>query len=368
VYVDGRRPETLTLGVALEEDLARRDFTINAMALPAEAVASGDWERFLIDPFGGREDLATGTIRAVGEPLERFREDGLRCLRACRFASQLGFAIEDATLAAIPMRLEVAGRVSVERAMTELTKLLCGQDPGRGLSALAGTGLLGLWLPELLPMIGCLQNRYHVYPVWEHTLEVVRRTPADPGLRWAGLLHDCGKPARRSEDAQGHIHFYGHEPVSMKLAGTILARLRASNALVKDVLSLVAHHGTHPGPDWGDPACRRFLKRLQEDGLPLERWGAFRLADQSGKGFGDETCLLEHLEIMARLEALAKSAPALNVRSLALDGRALMALAGRKAGPWMGELQGYLLERVLDDPGLNEAGQLQALAEAWLKT
>jgi len=367
VYLDGRRPESVKLGVALEEDLARRDFTINAMALPAEAVVAGDWERGLVDPFGGREDLATGTIRAVGEPLDRFREDGLRCLRACRFASQLGFAIDDATLAAIPMRLDVAGKVSVERAMTELTKLLCGQDPGRGLEALAATGLLGLWLPELPPMIGCLQNRYHVYPVWEHTLEVIRRTPADPGLRWAALLHDVGKPARRTEDALGHIHFYGHEPVSVAMAADILGRLRASNALARDVLALVAHHGTHPGPEWGDPACRRFLKRLQEDGLALERWGVLRLADQSGKGFGDESCLAEHREVMARLEALALANPALTVRALALDGKALMALSGRKGGPWLGELQAHLLEQVMDDPSLNGPEGLQALAETWLK-
>ncbi|BDU73663.1 CCA tRNA nucleotidyltransferase [Mesoterricola silvestris] len=365
-YVDGRRPESVRLGVALEEDLARRDFTINAMALPAQALDGGPWEPFLVDPFGGRGDLASGTLRAVGDPLERFGEDGLRCLRACRFASQLDFDIEPGTLAAIPRRLEVAGKVSVERVLAELTKLLCGLQPGKGLSALATSGLLGLWLAELQPMIGCLQNRYHAYPVWEHTLEVVRRTPPDPGLRWAALLHDCGKPARRSEDAQGHIHFYGHEPVSVRIAGEILARLRASGALARDVIALVAHHGTHPGPEWGDPACRRFLRRLREDGLSLERWGAFRLADQSGKGMGDGTCLGEHREVMARLEALARSNPPLDVKALALDGRALMALANRKGGPWLGELQGHLLERVLDEPGLNAPGPLAELARAFL--
>ncbi len=366
VYVDGRRPESVKLGVGLEEDLARRDFTINAMALPAEALGGGHWEAALVDPFGGREDLASGTLRAVGDPLDRFGEDGLRCLRACRFASQLDFEIEPATLAAIPMRLQVAGKVSVERVMTELTKLLCGLQPGKGLSALASTGLLGLWLPELLPMIGCPQNRYHAYPVWEHTLEVVRRTPPDPGLRWAALLHDCGKPARKTEDAQGHIHFYGHEPVSVGIASDILTRLRASGALARDVVALVAHHGTHPGPDWGDPACRRFLKRLQDDGLSLERWGVFRLADQSGKGVGDETCFGEHRAVMARLEALAQAAPPLHVKALALDGRALMALSGRKGGPWLGELQSHLLERVMDDPALNAPDALAALAKVWL--
>jgi tRNA nucleotidyltransferase/poly(A) polymerase len=303
----------------------------------------------------------------VGEPLDRFKEDGLRCLRACRFVSQLGFDIEAHTLAAIPQRLEVAERVSVERVFTELTKLLCGLEPGKGLSALATTGLLGLWLPELLPMIGCRQNHHHLYPVWEHTLEVVRRAPPEPGLRWAALLHDCGKPARRTEDAQGEFHFYGHEGLSVTMTQDILARLRASHALAHDVTALVRHHGTHPAPEWGDPACRRFLKRLREDGLTVARWGAFRLADQTGKGFGTERCGPDHQAIMARMEALERTLPPLDIKALALDGRALMALAGRKGGPWLGELQAFLLERVLDDPLVNEPETLKGLAEAKLR-
>jgi tRNA nucleotidyltransferase (CCA-adding enzyme) len=206
-YLDGRRPESVTLGVTLEQDLARRDFTINAMALPAEAVERTDWPAFLVDPHGGRRDLEAGLIRAVGDPLLRFGEDGLRCLRACRFQAQLGFRIDPATLAAIPRRLEVAGKVAVERVFVELTKLLRGTEPERGLAALAGTGLLDLWLAELRPMIGCLQNRHHRYPVWDHVLEVVRCAPAEADLRWAALLHDAGKPAARTVDAKGETHF-----------------------------------------------------------------------------------------------------------------------------------------------------------------
>ena len=366
VYLDGRHPDTLRLGVALEEDLARRDFTINAMALPAHALGDEAWPEFLVDPFGGRKDLADGLIRAVGEPLDRFQEDGLRCLRACRFASQLDFDLEARTQAAIRERLEVAAVVSVERVFTEFTKTLCGLEPGKGLSALAGTGLLGLWLPELLAMIGCRQNHHHLYPVWEHTLEVVRRAPPEPSLRWAALLHDCGKPGRRTEAPGGETHFYGHEALSVTLAQEILTRLRASNALAREVTALVRHHGTHPGPEWGDPACRRFLKRLQEDGLPLARWGAFRLADQAGKGFGLERCGLEHQALMARLEALARTRPPLDVKALALDGRTLMTLASRQGGPWLKDLQAHLLEQVMDDPELNEPEALKALAQRWL--
>ena len=367
VYLDGRRPETVQLGVGLEEDLARRDFTINAMALPAGALDSPRWQEHLVDPFGGQQDLEQGLIRAVGDPLERFSEDGLRGLRACRLAAQLGFEIEPATLAAVPERLEVAGKVAVERVFTELTKLLCGAKPKKGLNALATTGLLQLWLPELHPMIGCEQNRYHCYPVWEHTLEVTKRTAPEADLRWAGLLHDSGKPAARTQDARGGMHFHGHESLSVELTQAILARLKASHELARQVTALVRHHGTHPGATWTDPACRRFLKRLAEDGLSLERWGAFRLADQSGKGFGVRECLAEHRAILGRLEALAAAHPPLAIRDLLLGGSALMTLAGRKGGPWLGQLQLFLLEATLEDPALNSSGDLSELARVWLE-
>ena len=352
-YLDGRRPESVRLGVDLEEDLARRDFTINAMAQP---VGGSD----LVDPFGGQRDLAARTLRAVGDPLQRFAEDGLRPLRACRFASQLGFTVEPATLAAIPLRLGVARKVAVERVFTELDKLLRGDEPHLGLTLLAESGLLDLWLAELRPMLGCLQNRHHRHDVWTHTLEVVRQVPAEAGLRWAALLHDAGKPGTRSTGPDGEVHFHGHEARSLELAETILERLRSSLSLRREVAALIRHHGTHPTEAWSDAACRRFLGRLAEDSLPLERWAAFRLADQRGKGLDLEARLDGHQGLLSRLRALAAAAPPLAVRDLALDGAALMKLAGRPGGPWLGELQRQLLVAVLDDPGLNRA---EALAE-----
>ena len=358
-YLDGRRPESVRLGVALVEDLSRRDFTINAMALP---VGGGD----LVDPFGGQADLAARRIRAVGDPLLRFAEDGLRPLRACRFASQLGFEVEAATLAAIPERLEVARKVSAERVFTELDKLLVGAEPARGLTLLNETGLLELWLPELRPMVGCGQNRHHRFDVWVHTLEVVRFAPAESRLRWAALLHDVGKPGTRTTAPDG-VHFYGHEARSLDLAGGLLDRLKASHALRKEVLALVRHHGTHPTETWGDAACRRFLRHLAEDDLPLERWAAFTLADQRGKGLDWETRQAEHGVLMARLDALAAARPPLAVRDLALDGAALMRLAGRSGGPWLGELQRQLLEAVIEEPELNTAEALAAVAHQRLE-
>ena len=366
-YPDGRRPERVTLGVPLEQDLARRDFTINAMAVPAAAIEGPDWQAHLVDPFGGRADLAAGLIRAVGDPLQRLGEDGLRCLRACRFSAQLGFAIEPATLAAIPRRLEVARKVAVERVLVELTKLLCAPGPHLGLAALAATGLLDVWLAELRPMIGCTQNHFHRYPVWEHTLMVTRNAPPVPEQRWAAFLHDSGKPAARTVDPKGGVHSHGHEALSVDLALAILARLRASHALIRRVAALVRHHGTHPGPGWGDAACRRFLRVLQEDDLPLDQWAAFRFADQTGKGFGEAHVRPAHEALLGRLEALAAQRPPLSVQALALDGRALMALAGRPGGRWLGQLQHALLQAVLDDPGQNQPEALGRLTRDWLE-
>lgn len=359
-YLDGRRPETVQLGVSLEEDLSRRDFTINAMALP---VGGGD----LVDPFGGRADLEARIIRAVGDPLQRFAEDGLRTLRACRFSAQLGFEVEAATLSAIPKRLEVARKVAAERVYAELTKLLGGAEPHRGLDLLARTGLLDLWLPELLPMIGCGQNRHHHHDVWVHTLEAVRLVPADPGLRWAALLHDAGKPAARTVGADGEVSFHGHEGRSLELVTVILERLKAGLSLRGEVLALVRHHGTHPAGDWSDAACRRFLRRLGEDGLDLARWAAFRLADQRAKGLEVEAREWDHAAIVARLTALAAAAPPLSVRALALDGSALMGLAGRGGGPWLGDLQRDLLEAVIENPSLNTPEALAELAQQKLR-
>lgn len=354
-YVDGRHPESVRLGVDLVEDLSRRDFTINAMALP---VGGGD----LVDPFGGRADLSAKVIRAVGDPMLRFGEDGLRPLRACRFAAQLGFQVEAATLAAIPRRLDISRKVSAERVFAELDKLLWGQEPALGLDLLARTGLLDLWLPELRPLIGCGQNRHHRYDVWTHTLAVLGFAPPEAALRWAALLHDAGKPATRSTGPEGAVHFYGHEAVSLEVAETVLARLKASHALRQEVAALIRHHGVHPTGAWGDAACRRFLRRLAEDGLPLARWGAFRLADLQGKGVDVDENRADHGRWMARLQALAATTPPLSVRELALDGAALMGLAGRSGGPWLGNLQRHLLEAVLEDPGLNTPERLAELA------
>lgn len=378
-YLDGRRPSTVTLGVALEEDLARRDFTFNALALPVAAMGAADWRERIVDPFGGREDLDRRLIRAVGDPLARFAEDGLRPLRACRFASQLGFGVDAATAAAIPQRLEVCAKVAVERVFTELTKLLAGREPARGLRLLESTGLLDLWLAELRPMVGCPQNRHHRFDVWEHTLKATELIQgADPAFAWALLLHDAGKPTARSVDADGEAHFYDHEDRSVAIADRVLRRLKAPNQVRERAVAFIALHGLHPDPAGSDRAYRRLLKRIVEAGLSPEDWMCFQLADRWGKGWFEtghpdgrtgqawwDATRAEWTAAGARLDAVRFVG--LTAKELALDGQALMALAGRPGGPWLGALQAHLLEQVLEEPGRNTVDALQMLAEAWLR-
>jgi tRNA nucleotidyltransferase (CCA-adding enzyme) len=379
-YSDGRRPDDVRLGVSLTEDLARRDFTINAMALPVTAEGDLADVAQIVDPFQGRSDLARQCIRAVGNPLDRFMEDGLRPLRACRFAAQLGFSLDPDTADAIPPRLAVAAKVASERAFTELTKLICGPYAAMGMRLLESTGLLDLWLPELRAMVGCGQNHYHRYDVWHHTLRALDAAQAaDPAMRWALLLHDVAKPPTRTVGEDGEAHFYGHEDRSIAMAEAVLRRLKASNQLIEEVTGLIRHHGVHPNEEWSNAACRRFLRRLEEDGLTLERWTQFRIADQLAKGWGDAPQIEGRTPMSAvqpsifeacaatqgRLQALLDAKPPLSARDLALNGRGLMALLGRPGGPWLGDLQRYLLEQVLDDPALNSHESLVSLVKKW---
>jgi tRNA nucleotidyltransferase (CCA-adding enzyme) len=335
------------------------------MALPVEFLNAADWRSHIIDPFGGQRDLDAKLIRAVGDPLHRFEEDGLRTYRACRFASQLGFSIEAATGKAIPQRLDVASRVAVERIFVELTKLLTGQDAPSGLRALLDYGLLDECMPEFRPTIGCGQNDYHAFDVWRHTLETVKAAPADPAMRWAALLHDIGKPEAKFIDAGGRVRFLGHEAISEKMASQILNRLKASNALQSETLALIRHHSTRPNSEWGPAAYRRLLHKLENDGLGWRRWASLQLADNLGKGVNTEKVPAAHAELMERMEKIAAAAPPLNVKALAIDGNAIMQLANMPQGPWIGALQKHLMEAVLDDPELNTTHDLELMVREW---
>ena len=232
-YKDGRHPDSVTFVSSIEEDLARRDFTINAMA----------WrpDRGLVDPFGGEADIELGVIRAVGDPHQRFAEDALRILRACRFSAELGYAIEPCTYQGMLENKGLLSKISAERVTHELQKLLLGRHAGDAL--LSSVDALSAVLPELVAMKGFdQQTPYHIFDVLEHTARAIDGVPPYPLVRWAALFHDMGKPACFFKDENGIGHFYGHAAVSVPIARGIMQRLTFSNAFIDRVLALVKRH------------------------------------------------------------------------------------------------------------------------------
>lgn len=350
-YRDGRRPESVRFTSDLKEDLSRRDFTINGMAVDPE---SGD----VIDTVGGRDDLKAGVIRAIGDPLVRFTEDGLRPLRAVRFAARLGFRIEERTFSAIKSTLDCFRKVSAERVREEFSKILMVGKPAYGLGLLDQGGLLGIFLPELIACKGVVQGGPHRHDVFGHLIEACSAAPADLVIRLSALLHDIGKPARRLEGPDGSLTFYGHDVVSSTMAGSVLKRLKYPNDTIAAVTHLVRHHMFDYSEQWTDAAVRRFVNKVGIDSIgDLVR---LRLADSSGMGRGpaDPRTVLPLLE---RVEALRAKDQAFCIKDLAIDGNDLAAL-GWPRGPVMGKVLAELLEAVLDDPGLNTRPGLLAIA------
>ena len=353
-YLDGRRPTSVTYVDSLDEDLGRRDFTMNAIAYdPLAGVVT--------DPYDGQGDLARGLIRAVGDPLVRFREDGLRPMRGVRQAAQLEFEIAPPTLAAIPQTLDVFRKVSAERIRDELFKMLAARRPSRGLALMHTTGLLGEVIPELLEGVGCTQNRFHKHDVFEHTLSVVDETSGDPVLRLGALLHDVGKPRARQprEGAPGEYSFFKHEYVGAEMADAICRRLKLANADRERVVALVKNHMFFYMPDWSDGTIRRFVRRVGgQEGLA--DLFALREGDVRGRGFGENPDV-ELGELRRRISEVAHEDAALKVTDLAIDGRDVMRILGIPPSREIGVLLERLLERVLDDPSLNEREKLEAL-------
>ena len=269
-YSDHRRPDSVTFTRSLRADLLRRDFTINALAYHPRAG--------LVDICGGAEDLAHGIVRCVGEPERRFREDGLRILRALRFASVLGFTIEPETAAAIHRCAELLRYLAAERVLSELTKLLCGQNAGAVLREFSD--VLAVPIPELRPMFGFAQhNPHHDRDVWQHTVAVVEHIPPEPVLRWAALLHDVGKPPCFSLADDGVGHFYGHAAKSTELADAILTRLRMDTAGRTRITQLIRYHDLPIAPE--PKPIRRLMHKLGVE--PVRQLFALHIADTCGQ-------------------------------------------------------------------------------------
>ena len=351
-YLDGRRPSSVTFLADIEGDLARRDFTVNAIAWDPIAGV-------LRDPFSGVEDLRQRRLRAVGDPLARFREDGLRPLRAVRFASTLRLALDRPTWLAIPQALDVFARVAMERVRDELIKLLVrGASPSRGLRLLLRSGLLARIVPELLESVNFAQNRYHRWDVWRHTLRCVDAAPPDLVVRLAALLHDVAKPrsAAPKEGAPGENTFYDHEKLGARLATDILQRLKFPRRETERVALLVAEHNWHYLPEWNDATVRRVLARIGPEEIPA-LW-MLRRADLNARGRLVEEGLANQAAAEARFQREIDRASALKVTDLAIGGEDVMRELRTGPGRQVGEVLARLLERVLDDPDLNTREKL----------
>jgi len=351
-YLDGRRPESVAYTSHLVEDLSRRDFTINGMAVDPDTDE-------IVDPNGGLSDLASGLVRAIGNPVERFTEDGLRPLRAVRFASRLGFCVDPATLEAIPQTLDRFRLVSSERIRDEFIKIISSDRPAAGLRMLDDTGLLAEFLPELIACKGVGQGGPHRYDVWNHLVESCAAAPPDLVLRLAALLHDIGKPSRRVENPDGGLTFHGHDQESARLAEVALKRLKFTNAVIARVATLIRNHMFDYADDWTDAAVRRFIARVGLENIkPLV---LLRLADGSGLGHGrvDPGTLMPLVE---RVESLCERDQAFRIKDLAIGGNELAA-HGWPKGPQMGRALEELLEAVLEDPELNTKERLLEIAE-----
>jgi tRNA nucleotidyltransferase (CCA-adding enzyme) len=358
-YSDGRRPDAVAFVRTLEEDLKRRDFTMNAIAYDPLA------ER-IEDPFGGRGDLRAQLIRAVGAPLERFREDGLRAMRAVRFAAQLGFRLDPPTEAAISQAIDVFQKVSAERVRDELVKILSSSKPSVGLELMRTTGLLATVMPELLEGVGLHQNRFHSHDVWHHTIAAVDATPihATGGPPWivrlAALLHDVAKPrtAAPRADSPAENTFYRHEHLGAEMTEEICRRLKFSTREREHVVNLVRNHMFWYSREWTDGTVRRFISRVGVGSL--EDLFSLRAGDVRARGRGEEPGT-EIDELKSRIDGEIARQSALSVSDLAIGGADVMRILDCRPGPIVGEVLRRLLERVLDDAQLNTYERLEAL-------
>ena len=359
-YADFRRPHHVEYGTDLRLDLARRDFTVNAIAWGASAKPGAGTAPMpmLVDPFEGVADIAARTLRAVGEPAARFREDALRMVRAVRLAAVLEFTIEPATFEAIRANAALAAHVSGERVAAELQKLLLAPRPSIGLRLMAESGLLDAVLPELAAQRGIAQNKIEGEDLFDHTLGTVDAAPADrPVVRLAALLHDVGKPSTINDGP-----FRGHEVVGADIAEAILDRLHVPRSANESVNHLVRNHMFTYEPDWGDAGVRRFIQRVEADSI--DDLFALRAADNVGSGLDPEAHDLAGLR--ARVAAELAAAVVLDRSRLAVHGDDLMAELGVPAGPRLGRMLDALLELVIADPESNDRATLLLLAESML--
>lgn len=362
-YSDLRHPDEIVFTDNLEEDLLRRDFTINAMAL------SDDGE--IIDPFSGRSDLAGKLIRTVGEPEKRLEEDALRLIRAVRFATELGFDVEGKTMEAVKIRAHLIEAVSRERVRDELVKIILSESAAWGVAYLENMGLLQYILPELREGIGIGQNKHHIYTVWEHNLRVLdyaAKHKASLEVRLAALLHDVAKPRTKSGEGQEST-FYNHEVVGSRVAYQLLERLKFPKNIIRRVAHLIRHHMFYYNVgEVTEAGVRRFIRRAGEDSI--DDLMLLREADRIGSGVPKAVPYkMRHLRFMIDKVRRDPISP----KMLKIDGGELMRALSINPGPKVGFILNALLEEVIDDPDKNteeylikKASELNLLSDAEL--
>jgi poly(A) polymerase len=366
-YLDGSRKPEVQFGHTLAEDLARRDFTINAIARPALGSPAGPdgghevtapkvaiaaapvalpavgTANTLVDPFGGATDLRAGIVRTVASPEERFDEDPLRLLRGVRFAAALDFEIESETWAAMQRSASLLERISRERISDEMTKMLTGANPARAFSLLRDTGLLAA-VPELLALDAMPDHGpRHPLSLWDHTMAVVSGVRSDPVSRWAALLHDIAKPETRTFDTTGRIRFPNHDQVGAQISRRVMESLRMSGEMIASVYDLIdTHMQLHQySPEWSDGAVRRLYVRL---GPNFGR--ALDLARADARGHGETSWGISKVEALAeRARLLSEAVPEI---TSPLNGRELVERYGKQPGPWVGRIKNALTEKVLE--------------------
>lgn len=347
-YHDGRHPDAVTFTRSLEEDLKRRDFTINAMAYhPGHG---------LVDLFGGMEDINRKLIRCVGDPVERFTEDALRMLRAVRFSAQLGFTVEENTKAALARMSGNLEHVSAERIQTELVKLLVSDHPEKIRDAYE-LGITKVILPEFDAMMETTQETlHHCYNVGEHTIHALMNIPADKVLRLTMLFHDTGKPERKTVDPDGTAHFKGHAYVSEELTKSIMHRLKFDNDTLRKVSKLVLYH------DDRMPATmkhvRRAMNRISAELFPY--YMKVRMADTLAQSDYQRDKKLENLAGIEKCyQEILEKKQCVSLKELKVNGQDLIA-AGIEKGPKIGQTLQTLLQEVIEEPEKNTREYLLA--------
>lgn len=360
-YTDRRRPDKVSWGKSIHEDLSRRDFTINAMALKPRSAQrlkeafklsksrpSRNLSLQVIDPFHGRVDLSKKLIRAVGEPDRRFNEDSLRMMRAIRIGAELAFSVEEKTLAAIQKNSKLIGHVSWERIRDEFIKILASDYPADGVLLLFSSDLFDYILPELIEARGVPQAGHHIYDVWTHMIESLRHCPStDPIVRLATLLHDVGKP-RSYKERKGKPTFYNHEVIGANMTREIAKRLRLSKKQKKKLVTLVRWHMFAYDPKMTDAAIRRIVRRVGVENI--NDMMLLRVGER--KGGGSKATSWRLRELQQRIgEQLYEP---MTVRDLKVDGHDVIKTLDIKPGRKVGEILNQLFEEVMEDSKKNE--------------